>query len=107
MALQPDDPGPRRSADQERTNQERLAGAPAQAAADRDLHESMGPAEPVWVLPSIVLGLAALSGSVLLFATLVIAGIALWLLNTPPTEHDRETFGRPWPGPFGGPGLPL
>lgn len=106
MTPQPDDPRPRRNADQDRDDQDRLAGA-ADAAADRDLYESTGSAEPVWVLPSIVLGFVALTGSVMLFAVLTIIGIALLLMNTPPTEHDRETFGQPWPGPLGGPGLPL
>lgn len=107
MMLQPDDPRPRRSADHNRDDQERLAEAAADATADRDLDESTGSAEPVWVLPSIVLGFVALTGSVMLFAALTIIGITLLLMSTPPTEHDRETFGQPWPGPFGGPGLPL
>jgi hypothetical protein len=104
MMPQPDDPRPRRSADHDRDDQERLAGA---AGATADLHDGTGSAEPVWVLPSIVLGFVALTGSVMLFAAITIIGITLLLMNTPPTEHDRETSGQPWPGPFGGPGLPL
>jgi hypothetical protein len=107
MMLQPDESHPGRSPGHDRGNQERLAGAPADAAANRDLHESIWSAEPVWVMPSIVLGFVALTGSVLLFAVLTIIGIILWLLNTPPIEQNREIFGQPWPGPFGGPGLPL
>jgi hypothetical protein len=30
----------------------------------------------------------------------------LWLLRTPPTDQERKYPGQPWPGPFGGPGLP-
>ncbi|OLT05646.1 hypothetical protein BJF90_01065 [Pseudonocardia sp. CNS-004] len=106
MTPQPDDPRPRRRADRDRDDHERLAGA-ADVTADGDLHESIGYAEPVWVLPSIVLGFVALTGSVMLFVAITIVGITLLLMNTPPTEHDRDTFGRAWPGPFGGPGFPL
>lgn len=106
MMPQPDDPRPRRSADHDRDDRGRYAGT-ADTTADRDPHESIGSAEPVWVLPSIVLGFVALTGSVMLFAALTIIGITLLLMNTPPPAHDRETFGRSWPGPFGGPGLPL
>jgi hypothetical protein len=98
MTRQPDEPGQHRNADGDRA-------AEAQAEADRELHESGGSAEPVWVVPSIVLGLVALSGSVLLFAAVVVIGATLWLLNTPPLEQGQDTFGQQWPGPSGGPGL--
>ena len=105
MMLQPDESRPGRNADHDRGDLERRAGAPADAPPE--LQGSTGSAEPVWVLPSIVLGFVALTGSAWLFAALTIIGVILWLLNTPPIEQDRKPFGRPPPGPFGGPGLPL
>lgn len=107
MALQPDESRPGRSTEHGREDQDRFTRVPSDGAPGHDLQETTGSAEPAWVLPSIVLGFVALSGSVLLFAALTIIGAILWLLNTPPVGQDRETFGQPWPGPFGGPGNPL
>jgi hypothetical protein len=104
MMLQPEDPRPGRSADHERNDHERPTGAAADATDDGDLHASIGSAEPAWVLPSIVLGFVALTGSGVLFAVLAVIGITFWLLNTPLSEQDRKGFGQRWPGPFGGPG---
>jgi hypothetical protein len=113
MTLQPDDQGRRRrfGADgvgdgTEESAVERRDGAtPVGTPVERHPEVLEETSEPVWVLPTIVLALVALSGSLLLFMLVGIAGLALWALHTPPAgppEQHAGRFGFPMGGPFGG-----
>ncbi|HET6257759.1 MAG TPA: hypothetical protein VFE39_03825 [Pseudonocardia sp.] len=109
MTLHPDDPGRHRRIDDngtERRGQREVPGdrpqSPATSPPDRnEPAETAWTTEPPWVLPSIVLGLVALTGSLLLFVLAAIAGLALWALTAPrgdPPGQGRDPFG----GRFGG-----
>jgi hypothetical protein len=96
MILHPDEPG----------EGDETARAPAATAASDRWSAGMAE-EPVWVVPSIVLALTALSGSVLLFAVVLVVGVCLWMLATQPlapSQDGGDPSGYPPHRPFGGPG---
>jgi hypothetical protein len=63
-----------------------------------------GATEPLWVLVSIVLGLIALSGSILALVLAVVAGICVWMARMPPVEGSQQNR-YPFGGPITGPGI--
>jgi hypothetical protein len=98
MIVHPDDP---REGDE--AAQESAAASAAPAGRSAEVAE-----ERVWVVPSIVLALVALSGSVLLFAVVLVVGVVLWMLSTPPLAPSGgggDSSGYPPGRPFGWPGL--
>ena len=89
MTLQPDDPGRRRPV--------------SEAGVDEPFRSEEMTTEPPWVLPSIVLGVVALSGSVLLWVLVGLTGLILWIYTHPPEESEQkgDGYGYPTGGPFG------
>lgn len=57
--------------------------------------------EPPWVLVSIVVGLIALAGSVLVIVVVCIAALVVWLARSPHPEGGQHGMG-PFDGPTGG-----
>lgn len=57
---------------------------------------------PTWVLASIVFGLLALAGSIMLFAVVAFAVLSAWVIYAGwPDEGDERVAGRPFRGRLG------
>ena len=96
MTLQPDD-GER----DERLGNHRPeyvgqpGGTPVGTAVGADCEMTV---EPWWVLAAIVLGLAALAGSVLMIVVVAIGALVVWLAHAPRLDGSpslRDPFGGP------------
>ena len=107
MTLQPDDPRRPGQHDGAGDSDPRPLRHPQPSDPD-DLLCPGGTTEPWWVLPAIALGLLALTGSLLLWVLVGVAGLFLWVVSVPPAEPPeggRDPFGHPLGGPFGGGGI--
>lgn len=100
MTLQPDD-GERddRLGDHRPEEVAQPGGTPVGTAVGADCEMTV---EPWWVLAAIVLGLAALAGSVLMIVVAAIGALVVWLANAPHPDGSqslRDPFGGPLDDP--------
>ncbi|WP_433555554.1 hypothetical protein ACQPWY_23945 [Pseudonocardia xinjiangensis] len=95
---QPDDAGPNPKPDRH-TN----STAHQDALESRPASTPTGTEEPLWVLVSIVLGLAALSGSIVVLVLVAIAGLFVHLVHVTGGEAKpgRNRFDGPTSRPDG------